>query len=153
MDIQPSASVLVPAKSLLSESHHVDGFLRPGTSISRQLANHERSFTLSFHTSCVSLSFNTAGYVDNVEDGALWVRVGLLEGESLATAETSGNNLILLENIYVGTEVVAECAIENGQARLYIQWNRQLISIQYFQKRLCQSGEKDTFANSQTRQY
>lgn len=152
MDFQPSAAVLVPAKSFSSETHPVDGFLRPGTFISRQLADHERSFTVSFHTSSVSLSFNTAGYVDNVEDGALWVRVGLLEGESLATARNSGNNLILLENIYVGAEVVAECAIEDCQARLYIQWNGQLISIQYFQKRLCQPGKKEIFAHSQTRQ-
>ena len=152
MDNQPSASILVPAKSLFSDSHHVDGVLRPGTFISRQLANRERSFILSFHTSSVSLSFNTAGYVDDVEDGALWVRVALLEGESLAMARSRGKNLILLENIYVGAEVVAECAIENGQARLYIQWNRQLISIQYFQERLCQPGKKDIFANSQNRQ-
>lgn len=118
--------------SFSPETYPVDGFLRPGTFISRQLANNERSFTISFHTSSISLSFNTARHVDNVEDGALWVRVDLLEGESLATATHSGNNLILLENIYVGEEVVAECAIEDPQARLYVQWNGQLISIQYY---------------------
>ncbi|KAL2037272.1 hypothetical protein N7G274_009961 [Stereocaulon virgatum] len=128
---QPSASVLVPTKSLSSEIHPIDEFLRPGMSILRQLFNDERSFNISFHTSFFTLSFNTARYVDNVEVGALWVRVRLLEGESLATARHSGNNLMPLESIQLGEEVVVECAIEDLQAQFYVQWNGQLISIQY----------------------
>ena len=71
-------------------------------------------------------------YVDNIEDDALWVQVGFLEVESLATTRHGGNNLILLENTYVGAESVVECAIEDSQAQFYIQWNGQLISIQYY---------------------
>ncbi len=106
-------------------------FLRPGTFITRHLANNDRSFTISSHTSFVILSFDATGHADDVEDGALWVQAGFLEGESLATARHSGNNLILLENIYAGAELVFKCAVEDPQAQFYVQWGGQLISIRY----------------------
>ena len=127
MTSEPSASLLIPAESLSPEFHSADGFLRPGTFISRQLADNDRSFIIHFYKSHIILSFNTAKFVDHVGDGALWVRVGILEGKSLAAVGHSGENLILLKDISVGSEV----AIEDSQARFYVQWNGGLISIQY----------------------
>lgn len=100
--------------------------------ISRHLADNDRSFTITFHNSHVTLSFNIANCADDVEDGALWVRVGFLEGESLAAVKRSGKTLVLLEEIYLGTEVAVECGNKVSQAGFYIQWNEQLILIHYY---------------------
>ena len=129
MDTQPSAFVMVPTKSFSSETLPVNGFLRSGTFISRPLADNERSFIINFHGSSVTLCFNTTRHADGAEDGALWVRVGLVEDESLATLRHSAIKSILLEHVCVGAEVAVEYAIKDPP--IYVQWNGQLISIQY----------------------
>jgi len=103
--------------------------LRPGKHIWGRLAKEDQSFTVTFHDLYAVVSFEFGPSLSGVKCAALWVRIGLLEPPEQLKLSGGGKNVVFLQDIPVGTEVEVE---KKGlQTMVYVNWKRQVISIQY----------------------
>ena len=129
MSSKPSASITLLTESQPPDAQPAEEFLRPGAPVTRRLTNNERSFTITFHATAIVLSFGTGRPVENVEDGALWVQIGLLIRQTPRKPDHSGSELISLDDMPVDVDIVVEYTAENP--RICLQWNSHLMFIQY----------------------
>lgn len=103
--------------------------LRPGKHIWGQLAKEDQPFTVTFHDLYAVVSFDIGPSLSSVKRAALWVRIGLLEAPEQLNLSGGGKKVVFLQDIPVGTEVEVE---KTGlQTIVYVNWKRQVISIQY----------------------
>jgi hypothetical protein len=128
-----STSILIPTEASSPSTPCTAETLTLGTCISRPLVGDDRSFTVTFCSFGVILSFLTAKCtVSKEQSGALWVHVEWL-------APVANNNvgqrqrerIISLENIRAGSELVFECGIENSRAKFYLKWKKEFFSIHF----------------------
>ena len=99
--------------------------LRPGDYILRRLAIDEHLFTIDSHSSCITLSFDTAKIANDVEKCKSQKRDGFLECKMSSKPYYGDANLILVDDLPTETEL----KLASGFSPLYLQCNRHFVSL------------------------
>lgn len=109
-----------------------DEILSFGEKITRRLYSGDKSFTITFLSSRVQLSFDTGSY--DCEDGLKGgpnVSITLYQDKRLASVSRNGRKIVHLRNIHIGNEVTVECFEDDSQNLFFIEWKGDVIAVQY----------------------